>query len=165
MRDEADLMQANDALASRVGLMTLDAEFKNRQQAFQDNYDLAVEQEDWAGVNRTIDRAVKAGQITRTRGEVMRLKMSRTLARKATARARDGVLTARKMTDHLLNSLLDKPQDDANTQKQEARSLGNSMGLSLVDEFNKSAVETGADLFELPEDVKEGLSSLAEGLK
>lgn len=161
MRDEADLMQANDALASRVGLMTLDAEFKNRQQAFQDNYDLAVEQEDWAGVNRTIDRAVKAGQITRTRGEVMRLKMSRTLARKATARARDGVLTARKMTDHLLNSLLDKPQDDANTQKQEARSLGNSMGLSLVDEFNKSAVETGADLFELPEDVKEGLSSLS----
>lgn len=161
MRDEADLMQANDALASRVGLMTLDAEFKNRQQAFQDNYDLAVEQEDWAGVNRTIDRAVEAGQITRMRGEVMRLKMSRTLARKAAARARDGVLTARKMTDQFLESLKDK---DIPAQQEQAGGFdvnGNSMGLSLVDEFNRPSVETGTELFELPEDIKEGLSSLS----
>lgn len=73
MRDEGDLMQANDALASRVELMTLDAEAKNRKQAFQDNYDLAVEQEDWPGAHRVIDRAVEAGQITRARGDIMLL--------------------------------------------------------------------------------------------
>lgn len=73
MRDEGDLMQANDALASRVKLMTLDAEAKNRKQAFQDNYDLAVEQEDWPGAHRVIDRAVEAGQITRARGDIMLL--------------------------------------------------------------------------------------------
>ena len=73
MRDEGDLMQANDALASRVELMTLDAEAKNREQAFQDNYDLAVEQEDWPGAHRVIDRAVEAGQITRARGDIMLL--------------------------------------------------------------------------------------------
>ena len=80
MRDEGDLMQANDALASRVELMTLDAEAKNRKQAFQDNYDLAVEQEDWPGVHRVIDRAVEAGQITRARGDEMRLKVDKTSA-------------------------------------------------------------------------------------
>ena len=80
MRDEGDLMQANDALASRVELMTLDAEAKNRKQAFQDNYDLAVEQEDWPGVHRVIDRAVEAGQITRARGGEMRLKVDKTSA-------------------------------------------------------------------------------------
>lgn len=73
MRDEGDLMQANDALASRVELMTLDAEAKNRKQVFQDNYDLAVEQEDWPGAHRVIDRAVEAGQITRARGDIMLL--------------------------------------------------------------------------------------------
>ena len=73
MRDEGDLMQANDALASRVKLMTLDAEAKNRKQAFQDNYDLAVEQEDWPGAHRVIDRAVEAGQIKRARGDIMLL--------------------------------------------------------------------------------------------
>lgn len=78
MRDEGDLMQANDALASRVELMTLDAEAKNRKQAFQDNYDLAVEQEDWPGAHRVIDRAVEAGQITRARGDEMRLKVDKT---------------------------------------------------------------------------------------
>ena len=80
MRDEGDLMQANDALASRVKLMTLDAEAKNRKQAFQDNYDLAVEQEDWPGAHRVIDRAVEAGQITRARGDEMRLKVDKTSA-------------------------------------------------------------------------------------
>lgn len=80
MRDEGDLMQANDALASRVELMTLDAEAKNRKQAFQDNYDLAVEQEDWPGAHRVIDRAVEAGQITRARGDEMRLKVDKTSA-------------------------------------------------------------------------------------
>lgn len=80
MLDEGDLMQANDALASRVKLMTLDAEAKNRKQAFQDNYDLAVEQEDWSGAHRVIDRAVEAGQITRARGDEMRLKVDKTSA-------------------------------------------------------------------------------------
>lgn len=73
MREKGDLMQANDALASRVDLMTLDAEAKNRKQAFQDNYDLAVEQKDWSGAHRVIERAVEAGQITRGRGDIMLL--------------------------------------------------------------------------------------------
>lgn len=73
MREKGDLMQANDALASRVDLMTLDAEAKNRKQAFQDNYDLAVEQKDWSGAHRVIERAVEAGQITRARGDIMLL--------------------------------------------------------------------------------------------
>lgn len=73
MREKGDLMQANDALASRVDLMTLDAEAKNRKQAFQDNYDLAVEQKDWSGAHRVIERAVEAGQITRVRGDIMLL--------------------------------------------------------------------------------------------
>lgn len=80
MREKGDLMQANDALASRVDLMTLDAEAKNRKQAFQDNYDLAVEQKDWSGAHRVIERAVEAGQITRARGDEMRLKVDKTSA-------------------------------------------------------------------------------------
>ncbi len=80
MREKGDLMQANDALASRVDLMTLDAEAKNRKQAFQDNYDLAVEQKDWSGAHRVIERAVEAGQITRGRGDEMRLKVDKTSA-------------------------------------------------------------------------------------
>lgn len=78
LRDEGDLMQANGALESRVGLMTLDAESKNRRQAFQDNYDLAVKQKDWTGAHRVIERAVEAGQITRARGDEMRLKVDKT---------------------------------------------------------------------------------------
>lgn len=78
MRDEGDLMQANDALASRVGLMTLDAEAKNWKQAFLDNYNLAVKQKDWNGARRVIDRAVEAGQITRSRGDEMRLEVDKT---------------------------------------------------------------------------------------
>lgn len=78
LRDEGDLMQANDALDARVNLMTLDAEAKNRKQAFLDNYGLAVEQKDWTGAHRVIDRAVEAGQITRARGDEMRLKVDKT---------------------------------------------------------------------------------------
>lgn len=78
LRDEGDLMQANGALESRVGLMTLDAESKNRRQAFQDNYDLAVKQKDWTGAHRVIERAVEAGQITRARGDEMRLNVDKT---------------------------------------------------------------------------------------
>lgn len=78
LRDEGDLMQANGALESRVGLMTLDAEARNRKQAFQDNYDLAVKQKDWTGAHRVIERAVEAGQITRSRGDEMRLKVGKT---------------------------------------------------------------------------------------
>ncbi|MCD8063465.1 glucosaminidase domain-containing protein [Akkermansia sp.] len=78
LRDEGDLMQANDALDARVNLMTLDAEAKNRKQAFLDNYDLAVKQKDWTGAHRVIDRAIEAGQITRARGDEMRLKVDKT---------------------------------------------------------------------------------------
>lgn len=78
LRDEGDLMQANDALDAKVNLMTLDAEAKNRKQAFLDNYDLAVKQKDWNGARRVIDRAVEAGQITSSRGDEMRLKVDKT---------------------------------------------------------------------------------------
>lgn len=78
LRDEGDLMQANDALNAKVNLMTLDAEAKNRKQAFLDNYDLAVKQKDWNGARRVIDRAVEAGQITSSRGDEMRLKVDKT---------------------------------------------------------------------------------------
>lgn len=164
--DRARKMQMKAALmGDKMVSNLMDSGFEvakqKQEQAFKDCYDLAVEQGNYSQATGLIAEGVKNGLFSPQRGEVMRLRLSRSLARRAAAQARDGVLTARKMTDHLLNSLLDKPQDAANTQKQEARSLGNSMGLSLVDEFNKSAVETGADLFELPEDVKEGLSSLS----
>ncbi|MBS5507605.1 MAG: hypothetical protein KHX31_03125 [Akkermansia sp.] len=78
MRDEGDLMQANSALETRVSLMTLDTEAKNRKQAFLDNYDLAIEQKDWPGAYRAIDRAEESNQITRARGDEMRLQVDKT---------------------------------------------------------------------------------------
>lgn len=77
MRDEGDLMQANSALETRVSLMTLDTEAKNRKQAFLDNYDLAIEQKDWPGAYRAIDRAEESNQITRARGNEMRLQVDK----------------------------------------------------------------------------------------
>lgn len=77
MRADAGIQQHNGNLGSRVLLMAAKKESEHRERLFQDNFALAYERGDVAGGAALVSRAVEAGQITSSRGELMKLKLAR----------------------------------------------------------------------------------------
>lgn len=65
----------------------LEAEQANRKQLFEDNYQLAVAKDDWKTACAVVDEAVAGGQITRPRGEYLKLRAGKAALH---SRARSG---------------------------------------------------------------------------
>lgn len=88
MQAEEARQRANLDIDLGVSRLALQQELENNKQAFNDNYDLAVAQGDYGRAVDVLNRAVADGQITATRGEVMKLKLARSQARSQGAEAR-----------------------------------------------------------------------------
>lgn len=82
MRGDDDILVHNDKVASDIGLSLLRQESDRRAAVFRDNFDLAMAQNDTDGANRIVDDAVASGQITQTRGQLMKLQIGRSALRR-----------------------------------------------------------------------------------
>lgn len=77
LEDAGDMMAVNDAMSRRVDSATLEGEFSNRRRVFNDNFELALKQDDYVGASAAVRGAVEAGQITEAKGRSMLLDIGR----------------------------------------------------------------------------------------
>ncbi len=77
LEDAGDMMAVNDAMSRRVDAATLEGEFSNRRRVFNDNFELALKQDDYEGASAAVRGAVEAGQITEAKGRSMLLDIGR----------------------------------------------------------------------------------------
>ena len=86
MKEDATSAEVQQGVAIEGMRRALAAEQANRKQLFEDNYQLAVAKDDWGTACAVVDEAVAGGQITRPRGEYLKLRVG-----KAALRRRGGV--------------------------------------------------------------------------
>lgn len=77
LEDVWDMQVVNDAMSRRVDSATLEGEFSNRRRVFNDNFELALKQDDYEGASAAVRGAVEAGQITEAKGRSMLLDIGR----------------------------------------------------------------------------------------
>lgn len=65
----------NEALGHGVRTALLDHELKIRRQVFEDNLSLASERKDWAGMRRSLDDALRGGQLSKKDYEKRKLQV------------------------------------------------------------------------------------------
>lgn len=90
LRGEAERQRSNLDIELGVNKLVMLQELENNKKNFQDNYDLAVKNDDYARATSLIAQAVENGQITGTRGEVMKLSLAQRAARARSAASRAG---------------------------------------------------------------------------
>lgn len=143
MEAEAARQRANLDIDLGVSRLALQQELENNKQAFQDHYDLAVTQGDFAGAVDAVNKAVAGGQITATRGEVMKLKLAKSQARAQGADARavnlggveyggaSAALAAQAMRDGSFAAFSDEDDDTAAGGDGEAGDGSGDLPLTL----------------------------------
>lgn len=90
LRDGALMSQRKDGVMAKVQLGTTEQEFRNRREAFESNYALAVERGDAAGVANALAGAVESGQMLPAEAQRRKLAYQRQGVRKRQAELRAG---------------------------------------------------------------------------
>ena len=75
LRDGALMSQRKDGVVAKVQLGTTEQEFRNRREAFEANYALAVERGDVAGIANALAGAVASGQMLPAEAERRKLQL------------------------------------------------------------------------------------------
>ncbi len=75
MRDAYRREADNEALGHGVRTALLDHELKMRRQVFEENLSLASERKDWAGMRRSLDDALRGGQLSKKDYEKRKLQV------------------------------------------------------------------------------------------